>query len=147
MAKHPLPRPINTPTQLVHVSTKKPGVPIVRVDRIRFLRSSTSDYESSDSDGSSSCSTTTRGRRRFRRQRPTRVASPKKDRRYIKSGVMEITIGRRARAALLTNAATAAQEDDCDSSFSSLSSYETGLESDSEDEKVPSLENALRVAG
>ena len=51
--------------------------------------------------------------------------------RYIESGVMEVMIGNR-NSTLLTNAAAIQQDDD--SSFSSLSSYETGSESESEDE-------------
>jgi hypothetical protein len=51
--------------------------------------------------------------------------------RYIESGVMEVMIGNR-NSTLLTNAAAIQQDDD--SSFSSLSSYETGSESESQDE-------------
>jgi hypothetical protein len=134
MNHHPLPRPAPTRTaQIQPLSTKKPGDPMIRVDRILFLRSTYSD--SSDSDSSSSCSTTTRGRRRFRK-RPSRIPSPV-DRvnltscRHIESGVMEVMIsGRRS-----TNAAAVQQDDD--SSISSLSSYyETGSESESEDEEI-----------
>jgi hypothetical protein len=142
MNHHPLPRPAPTKTaQIQPLSTKNPGDPmirvdrdpIIRVDRILFLRSTYSD--SSDSDSSSSCSTTTRGRRRFRK-RPSRIPSPV-DRvnltscRHIESGVMEVMIsGRRS-----TNAAAVQQDDD--SSISSLSSYyETGSESESEDEEI-----------
>jgi hypothetical protein len=52
--------------------------------------------------------------------------------RYIESGVMEVMIGSR-NSTPLTNAAAIQQDDD--SSFSSLSSYETGSESESEDEE------------
>jgi hypothetical protein len=134
MTHHPLPRPAPiSPTRTTQpLSTKKTGVPIIRVDRILFLRSTHSD--SSDSDSSSSCSTTTRGRRRFRK-RPPRIPSPVgrvnlASCRHIESGVMEVMIIRRS----LTNA-TAAEQDD-DSSLSSLSSYDTGSESESEDEEL-----------
>jgi hypothetical protein len=54
--------------------------------------------------------------------------------RYIESGVMEVMIGNRNSTPLLTNAAAIQQDDD--SSFSSLSSYETESESESEDEEL-----------
>jgi hypothetical protein len=135
MNPQPMPRPAPTrATQMQPLSTKKSWDPMIRVDRILFLRPTT--YSNSSDSDSSSCSTTTRGRRRFRK-RPSRIPSPV-DRvnlascRHIESSGMEVMIGRK----MSTNAAALQQDDD--SSLSSLSSYyyETGSESESEDEEI-----------
>jgi hypothetical protein len=130
MNQQPMPSP--APTKMTqYLSAKKLGAPIVRVDSIRYLRSA--HYDSSDSDSSSSCSTTTRGRRRFRKRPLVRILSSMGPCRSIESCVMEVMIGKR-NSSLPTNAAAIQQDDD--SSFSSLSSYETGSESESEDEEI-----------
>jgi hypothetical protein len=131
------------------ISTTKAVAPVIRVDRIEFLHTQhrtggeSPNSKGSSSSNSSGSSTTARGRRRFR-NRPTSIQVQSRTSgqqrmlpRFPTSipssfvEVLNVSVASPPMSQHFTAVAGAFKMDeDEDSSFSSLSSYESGSESD-----------------